>query len=85
MSTEMKKGMISVLLCTLNRPEVIGSCLDSLIAQTYRNFEIIVVDQSRDDRTENRCRAYSDARIRYYRVDFTGLSKARNSGKTYRS
>ncbi|MCR5250360.1 MAG: glycosyltransferase [Lachnospiraceae bacterium] len=80
MSSEAKRGMISVLLCTLNRSEVIASCLDSLIAQTYRNFEIIVVDQSRDDRTENRCREYSDERIRYYRVGFTGLSRARNYG-----
>ena len=75
--------MLSVLLCTLNRPELIKSSISSFLAQTYNKFEIVVIDQSADDRTAESCSAFQDPRIKYHHVDFTGLSKARNYGLKY--
>ena len=75
--------MISVLLCTLNRPVLIKNCIESFLSQTYKEFEIIVVDQSPDDETEKSCKEYNDDRIKYHHVDFTGLSRARNYGLKY--
>ena len=72
--------MLSVLLCTLNRPELIKNSISSFLAQTYTKYEIVVVDQSADNKTEESCRSFNDLRIRYFHVDFTGLSKARNYG-----
>ena len=72
--------MISVLLCTLNRPVLIKNCIRSFLSQTYKDLEIIVVDQSPDDETEKSCKEFDDDRIKYHHVDFTGLSKARNYG-----
>lgn len=75
--------MISVLLCTLNRPVQIKDCISSLLAQSYTSFEIVVIDQSKDDDTRKSCAEFDDSRIKYHHVDFTGLSRARNYGLKY--
>lgn len=75
--------MISILLCTLNRPVLVKNCIESLLAQSYRDLEIIVVDQSKDDETEKSCRSFPDERIKYHHVDFNGLSRARDYGLKY--
>jgi len=75
-----EKKMISVLLCTLNRPVQIRDCISSFLDQTYSDFEIIVVDQSKDDLTKKSCEEFDDRRIKYHKVNFTGLSRARNYG-----
>lgn len=72
--------MISVLLCTLDRPELIRNCISSFLKQSYAKFEIIVVDQSRNEETRKCCESFGDERIYYHHVDFTGLSRARNYG-----
>lgn len=69
----------SLILATLNRSKEIRFCLDSLIQQTYEDFEVIVVDQSKDDSTKEVCEKYN-IDIKYFKVDFCGLSKARNFG-----
>ena len=75
--------MFSILLCTLNRPVLIKNCIHSLLNQSYKNFEIIVVDQSADKETEESCFSFGDSRIKYHHVEFTGLSRARNYGLKY--
>lgn len=72
--------MFSFLLCTLNRPKLVKKCLESLKQQEYKKFEIIVVDQSQNDETEAVCKCFSDQQLHYYKVNFRGLSKARNYG-----
>ena len=42
---------VSIILPARNEEEFIGKCLDSLIAQEYENYEIIVIDDSSDDTT----------------------------------
>lgn len=66
----------SLLVCTLNRTELLRRCLASLRAQTYRNFEIIVVDQSDVINREIK----DDESIKYIHIDERGLSNARNMG-----
>lgn len=68
----------SLLIGTLNRPKILSICLDKLKKQTYKKFEIIIVDQSQDNETESLVSAYSGLDIKYRRVNFKGLSKARN-------
>ena len=43
---------VSILVCTRNRPEFIPPCIQSLQKQSYPHREIIVVDQSTNDKTE---------------------------------
>lgn len=58
--------LVSILIPTHERPELFKLALESALAQTYRNIEIIVSDNSSDDRTEELMKAYEgDDRIRY--------------------
>jgi glycosyltransferase involved in cell wall biosynthesis len=73
---------ISVVICTAGRPEVFGMALRSVLAQDYSDFEILILDQSRDDATETIAQelAQGDSRVRYSRLDQRGLSRAYNRG-----
>ena len=73
----------SLIIGTLNRSDCIKYCLESLRAQTYKDFEIIIIDQSEDDLTEKVLEDFRDLTIVYKRVKFKGLSKARNEAIRY--
>ena len=70
--------MFSLIIGTLNRPNAIRSCLTSIFNQKYSNYEIVIIDQSDDDKTSKLVSGISDNRIKYEHVSFKGLSKARN-------
>lgn len=72
--------LFSIILATLNRSKEIEACLQSLENQIERDFEIIIVDQSEDDKTKRIAEKFGDLNIEYYNVPFRGLSKARNYG-----
>ena len=59
--------MISIVIPAYNAAATVGRCLDSLLAQTYRDFELIVVDDGSTDSTAQIISAYAerDSRIRF--------------------
>jgi glycosyltransferase involved in cell wall biosynthesis len=71
---------ISVLICTRNRPDDLVHALPGVFAQSYEDYEIVLVDQSTNDESERRVlSAYGgDPRLRYIRTPTVGLSIARN-------
>lgn len=70
---------VSVVVCTRDRPEALGRCLDSLRRGRVRPREIVVVDNaSRTDATRDLVAAMPD--VRYVREHRPGLSIARNTG-----
>ena len=51
---------VSAVICTRNRPDLIGTAVSSVLANTYPSFDLLVVDQSTDARAvclELRCRS----------------------------
>lgn len=60
---------VSVCLTTWNRATTVSKTLDSLLAQTYSDFEVIISDDCSTDGTDQVCQDYvrRDARVRYYR------------------
>lgn len=68
----------SLIIGTLNRLDSIKYCLDSIRKQTYCNYEVIIIDQSNDNKTQAFVSQIEDKRIIYRHVMFKGLSKARN-------
>ena len=62
---------VSVPIATYNRSKFLVECLDSVLAQTYRDLEIIVVDDGSTDNTEEVAAQYGD-RIKYVRHEHRG-------------
>ncbi|ARN76530.1 hypothetical protein BST97_00100 [Nonlabens spongiae] len=77
--------LVSIIIPTYNRAHIIGPTLDSVIAQTYQNWECIVVDDGSNDNTQEVLNDYvnKDSRFRFYiRPDdhLPGGNGARNYG-----
>ena len=72
---------VSVVIPTYNRADVISRAIDSILNQTYKDFEIIVVDDGSTDYTEDVIDSYSDNRLQYIKFDGNnGANAARNEG-----
>lgn len=70
---------VSVVIPTYNRARYVGKAIESVLAQAYRGYEIIVVDDGSTDETSQVLRRYGD-KIRYLHQDNAGVSAARNRG-----
>lgn len=69
----MGRPLVSIITPTYNHERFIGQCIESVLAQTYPHWEMIIVDDGSTDRTPEIIKQYDDHRIRYYRVDHQGL------------
>src|SRR5687767_4517414 len=70
---------ISVVMPSFNRGHTIKQAIDSVLAQNFRDFELIVVDEHSTDGTEEILASYGD-RIRVIREYARGVARARNLG-----
>ena len=70
---------ISVLMPAYNAATYIAQAIDSILQQTFRDFELIIVNDGSTDRTEDIVLSYQDNRIRYFKNDGNkGLIYTRN-------
>lgn len=79
----MDQPRVSVIVCAYNAEKTIEGCLNSLFAQTFREFEIVVVDDESSDATASeveRLSAGSSCPVRLVRIAHEGLAGARNHG-----
>jgi glycosyltransferase involved in cell wall biosynthesis len=73
--------LVSVILPTKNRADLLGRSIRSVLAQTFRDFELIIVDDNSSDNTGEMVRSFDDARIIYDRLrENKGAAAARNRG-----
>ncbi len=77
----MRKPRISIITPTFNRADFLRIAIDSVLAQSFGDFEHIIVDDGSTDQTPQFVEHYlTDPRIRYFRQENQGPSVARNVG-----
>jgi glycosyltransferase involved in cell wall biosynthesis len=71
---------VSVLMPTYNVAPFVGEAIAGVLAQTFTDFELIVIDDGSTDSTAERVAAFDDPRIRLVRTEHAGLVAAGNRG-----
>ena len=72
--------MISVIIPTYKRYSFLEKAAKSVLKQSLKDFELIVVDAGSEDRTKELIQSFCDERVRYYYQENRGVSSARNKG-----
>ncbi len=77
----LSQPLVSVIIPTHNRSRTLGAAIFSVLTQTYKNIEVIVVDDGSSDETDNILENINDKRLRALRLEKNrGASAARNIG-----
>jgi glycosyltransferase involved in cell wall biosynthesis len=78
----MQTTVISVIIPIWNREKLIVPCVESILAQTFSDFQLILVDNNSTDRSLEVCREYAakDQRIEVYENPIQGSASTRNVG-----
>ena len=73
---------ISVIVPVYNTEKYLRRCIDSVLAQTYADFELLLIDDGSKDKSGEICDEYAqkDARVRVFHMENGGVSSARNLG-----
>jgi glycosyltransferase involved in cell wall biosynthesis len=85
MDTNLNNPLVSILVATYNRANLIGIALASVQKQSYKNWELIVIDDASTDDTQKIVASFiqNDPRIRYVRqAQNVGIARNRNTGLT---
>lgn len=74
--------MISVIMLTYNRENMVGSAIESILNQTYQNFEFIIVDNGSTDQSGKIADSYAekDSRIKVIHIPKSNIGTGRNTG-----
>jgi hypothetical protein len=79
-----QQGLVTVVIPTYNRAGLVCEAVESVLAQTYSNFEVLVVDDGSTDDTRTRIESLNESdgrgRLRYERIEKGGAPAARNRG-----
>lgn len=79
---EASSSLVTVLMCAWNAEKYIAETMRSVLSQTYRNLELIIVDDGSTDNTRQVVAGFDDARIRYFYKEHSGLADSRNYARS---
>lgn len=74
------RNLVSIIMPAYNGDQYISKAIDSVLAQTYQEWELVVVDDGSTDRTAAIVQSYPDARIRYFYQENRGQTASLNRG-----
>ena len=79
---EERTPLISVIVPIYKAEKYLHRCVDSLLAQTFQDFEVLLVDDGSPDRSGEICDEYAkkDSRVRVFHKENGGVGSARNLG-----
>ncbi len=65
----MSNSLISVVIPAYNHEKFVGAAIESVLEQSYQNFEIVIIDDGSTDQTAKVVQSYKDSRIKYLYQD----------------
>ncbi|RUT02706.1 hypothetical protein DSM106972_056260 [Dulcicalothrix desertica PCC 7102] len=74
----MKK--VSIIIPVYNAEQYIATTVESVLLQTYKNIEVLIIDDGSPDQSIQICQQFNDSRIQIIRQENQGVSAARNTG-----
>jgi glycosyltransferase involved in cell wall biosynthesis len=83
MSREFEPGLVSVMMPAYNAEAYIAEAIDSVLRQSYRNWELLVVNDGSTDRTADIVAGYSDRRVKLFHQPNSGEAAARNEALSH--
>ena len=76
-----KKILFSIIIPTYNREKMLKNAIKSVLNQTYKNWEIIIVDNYSKDNTKKMVENFKSKKIKFYQINNNGIiAKSRNIG-----
>ena len=76
----MKKPFFSIIIPTYNRAKTILSTIQSVLNQSFHNWELLIIDDGSTDNTKSLIKSFIDKRIIYIYQENSERSEARNNG-----
>lgn len=77
----MKETLVTIVIASYNNSKYINHCIETVVNQTYKNIEIIIIDDGSTDNTKRVCRNYlADTRVTFIEKQNGGLSSSRQLG-----
>jgi len=73
-------NIVSIIMPVYNVEKYISQAIDSVLNQTFPDFELLIIDDQSPDKSIELCRSYDDPRIRIIQQKSLGLAGARNTG-----
>ncbi|PID27848.1 MAG: hypothetical protein CSB55_07305 [Candidatus Cloacimonadota bacterium] len=72
--------IFSVIVAVYNRDKYIEECIQSVLEQEFKNFELIVVDDGSVDKTAAKIKTFQDSRLKYFYKEHSGCWETKNLG-----
>jgi len=82
MAEKKMKPIVTIYTVAYNSEKFIAQAIDSVLAQTYTDFELLIVDDGSTDKTEQIAKSYSDDRIRYIHQEHKNFAAGMNRAIT---
>lgn len=80
MNAKQHNPLVSLVIPVYNIKDYLSICIESILNQTYENFEVILIDDGSKDGSSELCDSFKDKRIRVLHQENMGVSTARNVG-----
>ena len=77
----VKKPFFSIVLPTYNQSKFLEKCINSILSQSFKNWELLVINNNSTDNTINLIKKFNDKRIKVFNINNEGiLARSRNLG-----
>lgn len=80
LTSQYENRLVSIVVPSYNYANYLSECIETVLSQTHKNFELLIVDDGSTDNTREVVYSYNDSRINYIYKENGGLSAARNTG-----